>query len=425
MDGLRQHPLRFALTNELHARPFPVVEPPHQMTHLAFLRGEGSGAEDRGHLGLLCRRHGVSPPDASASHFAADFGSFRLKWERHHEFTTYTLFRAGLPAEPFDDVAAKAVPADWLQAIPGDLLVALHLAVKPGLEGGADPAALGRWFVPDSLCGATVGRGAVELWTDFRIHADGATRMLVSGPAIDPRRVGRLVQRLCEIETYRTLALLGLPQARGIAAQVAAIDRQSSVLTTAVAGTAGADEDQALLARLMALAAEIEGIVSSTAYRFSATTAYHALVESRLERLAETPIAGYQTMREFMDRRLVPAMRTCATMQGRLEQMSWRISRCANLLRTRVDIALERQNRDLLASMDRRARLQLRLQETVEGLSVAAISYYVVGLLGYLVKPLDGGSAGTVTAIAVPVVACAAWIVTRRVRAAHRRAGNE
>ncbi len=425
MDGIRQHPLRFALTNELHARPFPIVDPPHQVTHLAFLRGEGSAAADRSHLAQLCRRHGIDPPDEQASHFAADFGSFRLKWERHHEFTTCTLFRAGLPADPFDDVAARAVPADWLQAIPGDLLVALHLAVKPGTDGGTDPAALGRWFVPDSLCGATVGRGAVELWTDFRIHADGATRMLVTGPAIDPRRVGRLVQRLCEIETYRTLALLGLPQARGIAPRVAAIDRQSSVLTAEVAGTGGPEQDEALLGRLMTLAAEVEGIVSSTAYRFSASTAYHALVESRLERLAETPIPGYQTMREFMDRRLVPAMRTCATMEKRLDQLSWCISRCANLLRTRVDIALERQNRDLLSSMDRRARLQLRLQETVEGLSVAAISYYVVSLLGYVVKPLDGGAAGSVMAAAVPLVAFAVWMVTRRVRAAHRRAGNQ
>ena len=86
----------------------------------------------------------------------------------------------------------------------------------------------------------------------------------------------------------------------------------------------------------------------------------------------------------------------------------------------RVDVELERQNRDLLKSMNERTRLQLRLQTTVEGLSVAAVSYYVVGLFGYLVKGLhDEGvpvDISLATALFVPVAVLAIWFVVRRIR---------
>jgi uncharacterized membrane-anchored protein len=86
----------------------------------------------------------------------------------------------------------------------------------------------------------------------------------------------------------------------------------------------------------------------------------------------------------------------------------------------------ERQNRQLLASMDRRARLQLRLQETVEGLSIAAITYYVVGLVGYAAKALK--AAGTpvdaelASGIAIPIVAVLAALGVRYVRRTIREA---
>ena len=48
---------------------------------------------------------------------------------------------------------------------------------------------------------------------------------------------------------------------------------------------------------------------------------------------------------------------------------------------------------NLLGAMNRRQQLQLRLQATVEGLSVAAITYYIVGLVGYAAKGLKEGGA--------------------------------
>lgn len=416
-----EHPARFALTNELHARPFPAVNPPEQVLHFALLLGEQQGDADFAHLLTLCRRFGIAPPETGAKHYFADFGSFRLKWERHAEFATFTVFRDGVAGEPFAETAARNLPADWLQSAPGELIVATQIAVMAPSEEATDPAALGRWFVTGSLCGSTVGNGAVEIWTDFRIHADGASRFLLCGPRVDQRRVGRLVQRILEIETYRTLALLGLPVARSIGRQVAEMERDLAQLIAAI-GTDGApDQDANLLGRLMTLARHLEELIATSSFRFGATSAYSALVEARLRILKEVPVAGRQTLREFLDRRLIPAVRTCATMSGRLEDLHQRLARSANLLRTRVEIALERQNGALLASMNRRARQQLRLQETVEGLSAAAISYYVVGLVAYIAKPFGDAMLPWITAAAVPVVLVLAFIVSRRIRAAQKR----
>jgi uncharacterized membrane-anchored protein len=179
--------------------------------------------------------------------------------------------------------------------------------------------------------------------------------------------------------------------------------------------------ERRLLDRLMALAAEVERITAAADYRFGATRAYHALVERRIAELREQRIApGVPTLGETMDRRLAPAMRTCAATAGRLAALAERLARSANLLRTRVDVALEQQNHQLLTSMDRRAHLQLRLQATVEGLSVAAISYYVIGLLGHVFEaarhagaPLDPEVA---TGLAVPFVLGAVWLLVRRIR---------
>ena len=89
-------------------------------------------------------------------------------------------------------------------------------------------------------------------------------------------------------------------------------------------------------------------------------------------------------------RRLAPAAATCATTAQRLRSLAERIGQTSALLATRVGIANERQNQGLLASMNQHARLQLRLQQTVEGLSVAAIVYYAAGLTGYVAKALRG-----------------------------------
>jgi len=161
-------------------------------------------------------------------------------------------------------------------------------------------------------------------------------------------------------------------------------------------------------------------VAAATSYRFSAARAYYTLVQKRIESLREERVEGFQIFSEFMERRMAPAMRTCEAVRERQDTLSRRVNRTSQLLRTRVDIQLEEQNGNLLKSMDRRADLQLRLQETVETLSVAAVSYYVVGLIGYLSEGLKASGVPMpveiTTGVAVPLVAGAAYVGLRQVR---------
>lgn len=421
---------RAALNNEVHARPFASVAAPMRASHLAVLWGEGGAAADLAHLEALCRRQGVPPPSAGATHFAAGFGAFALKWERHTEFSTYIFMLQGGPASAaagnaFDDAAITRVPHDWLAAMPGSVLVAMHFVLQSSESPMPDADSLAGILVADTTAGSGISGGVAHAWTDFQLHADGFGRVLVRDCSADGRRMGarqagRMMQRLLEIETYRMMALLALPVARAHAPRIDAIGDELARLTQGLSSIAGLDDERRLLDRLVSLAAEAERIAAATTYRFGAGRAYYQLVLRRIEELREQRIEGLQTIGEFMDRRLAPAMRTCASVGERLETISVRLARTTALLRARVDVALEAQNRDLLASMDRRARLQLRLQQTVEGLSVAAICYYVVGLVAYAAKGLKTAGLPVepdlAAAVAVVPVAAIVWLGLRRMR---------
>ncbi len=420
---LPEHGDRRTVSDEVHARPYPLMQAPEQVSHLAILSGE-SASDDHACLARLCGLTGHAPPPPGVNHYAAEFGNVRLRWERHTEFTTYTFFQPLAGDDPFADTPIRAVPAAWIAALPASLLVAVHAALLPapaGFAGSKEPPAdLARHFTSVNIAGSFATGGLAAVWSDFVIGADGFSRILVLDCGMRARQAGRLVQRLLEIETYRIMALLALPLAREIAPQVARIDRELTETTRHLASAAEIEGERALLDTLMAHAAEIERLVNASAYRFGAARAYYVLVDHRVGELRESRIEGLQTIREFMDRRLAPAMRTCESTAARLETLAQRVGRASNLLRTRVDIGLEAQNRDVLMSMNRRARLQLRLQETVEGLSVVAISYYAVGLVGYAAKAVKAAGLhvdpDVVTGLAIPLVALGVWVMVRRIR---------
>lgn len=417
----RQHEARHALTNELHARPYQRLNAPARAIHFAVVTGETPDAleADRAHLETLCRRYGVNPPDTGMKHLNADFGAFQLKWERHTEFVTYTFFVADGGGDPLAAAAGGPVPPDWLEAMPGETLVATTL-VLAGDSLGDEEVPRSGWFVRDSLCCTSVSDGAALIWTDFRIHEDGFSRFLVRDKGLSPRRAGRLVQRLLDIETYRTMAMLALPEAQRLGPEIAGIGERLTRLTRSIRESAVSSDDRALLEDLTGLASEVESLQAGSAYRFSAAEAYDALIRARIAELRERRVEGWQTIEEFMDRRFAPAMRTCRSVADRLNRLAQRVNRASTLLRTRVDIALEDQSQNLLASVERSARRQLGLQQTVEGLSVAAISYYVLGLISYATTAVEkfypAVPAKTVTGLAIPFVIAAVWFGIRRLR---------
>jgi uncharacterized membrane-anchored protein len=275
----------------------------------------------------------------------------------------------------------------------------------------------------DGVIASAVADAQGEVYTDFALHADGFSRMvLLAGggyaqPGLSPRRLGRLVQRLLEIDTYRMAALLGLPAAREASAALASAERELAELADAIR-VAGPHEEPQLLDRLTKLAGQVESQYAATHSRFSASAAYFELVQRRIAELGESRLAGLQTIGEFMERRLSPARATCAWATRRQDALSQRVSRISSLLRTRVEIEQQHDSQALLAAMNRRQGLQLKLQATVEGLSVAAITYYIVGLVSYLAKGAHEigwpWSAERTAALAIPVVALAVWWSLRR-----------
>ncbi len=423
MPPIEDHPLRYPLTNELHARPFPSLEAPCTAVFLAFKEPVDAAnrdrAKDRAHLLALLDRNGSPHPQPDATHFSGPIGKHELKWESHTEFVTYSAFSRGVSAVPFDPAEMRVFPEDWLEKAPGKRLVSVLVRVEEmPKDEEAILAKLEDWFVPESLACSRVVDGSAIVAGDFRIDPAGNMRFAVFvKPGTGARRIGRIVQRLCEIETYRAMSMLGLMRARSMSSRLNAIDPKLSALVSSL--DSAAQSPEATLHELLAISAELESLAVQVSFRFGATAAYEAIVNQRVEVLREERIHGRQTFGEFMMRRYDPAMRTVKSAEARLRSMAERAQRAAELLRTRVDVERSAQNQKLLESMDKRADLQLRLQRTVEGLSVVAISYYAVNLATYVLYPLTEHlhiSKGMATAIATPVVVLLVWLAVSRIR---------
>ncbi len=422
MPLTEDHPLRYRLANELHARPFPTMPVPCTVLYIAIERTHDatnpSPDPASTHLAALLDRHGAQHPQPGATHFTGAIGRHMLKWELHTEFVSYMAFLGGLSARAFDPAEFAVFPDDWLAQGLGRLFTSATVRVMPRPDPDGFEKALNEWFVPESLAAASVRDGTAEIAGDFRIDPSGHLRFAVfADPEIGPRRVGGLAQRLCEIETYKSMSMLGFARAREIATPIDGLDARLTGLMSDV--NEGARPAEETLPQLLGIATELETIAAQSAFRFGATGAYEAIVKDRVAVLREQRCAGRQTFGEFMIRRYQPAMRTVASTDRRLATLADRAMRAGQLLRTRVEVERSAQNQQLLQSMNRRADLQLRLQRTVEGLSVVAISYYAVSLAGYVLYPFaspNGMSEGMLGAlITLPVVAFV-WFLVRRVR---------
>lgn len=420
---------RRVLHEEIHARPPARIRLPALVVYVAVLNDGVSRAEELEHLRRLPGQQGLGPDDLERNFLRLRFGGgYTLKWERHTEFTRYSLVQplpegAGLGAREPVLQPHPLLPPGWLATIPGRTLCAVELAIDP--QPLDDPVALLErarpWFGGRPVVASLLGQPSHSMVvTDFHLRPDGFERMLVlAPPTTSETRAGRITARLLELETYRMMALLGLPVAKTLAGPLAEGEAELARLTAEM--QAKAASDQVLLDALVALAARIEHHIAGHGYRFSATRAYERIVQQRAAELRQQPIPGTQTISEFMQRRFAPAMATVASVEQRLAALSQRVARASALLRTRVDIAREEQNRQLLEKLTRGQTLQLRLQTTVEGLSIAAISYYVISLVLYGAKALK--SAGVplhpeLTAGALmPLVLWAVWRTTRRIHA--------
>lgn len=407
------HPQRLTLAGEIHARPFMVIEAPACVSHLALHCPDDPSAHGR-LLEALCVRFAVAAPIPGAQHFFHDFGHFSLKWERHSEFSTWTFIKQCEIAGDFTHSAIRHVPTDWLELLHGTVIVAAHILAERGQPLSINEARLKSLFpVPPMVGSQVLGDG--EVWTDFQVGPDGFSKFLVRDVGLRESQMGRLLQRICEIENYLMMALLALPQARAGAHLLDSIEEELTELGTRI-NMPEVDAEE-LLQSILGLDARLNSMFFRTSYRFSAAQAYYRIVEARIGELRERRIEGVPTVGEFMERRLAPAMETCATIAARQEALAARLNRTNDMLRTKVNLAQKRQTQSVLDSLNRSANRQLLLQQAVEGLSVVAISYYGVGLAAYTFKALKGGGLDLpidlLNGLSLPLIAGAVWLGIR------------
>jgi uncharacterized membrane-anchored protein len=417
---------RSMLHNEVHARPSARIRLPALVVYVAVLNEGITREQECEHLRRLPGQQALGLEQLQGNFLRLRFEGYTVKWERHTEFTRYSIVQplpaqAQLGASDPELMAALVVAPDWLREIPGRTIAAIKLAMVHGDLNApeATMAQARRWFGDHTVVASVMGTNG-HSWavTDFALRDSGFERMLViAPPSTSETRAGRISQRLLELETYRLMALRGLPVAKNLGPMLAEAERRLADITARMEGKAASEQE--LLDTLIALAARIERATAENDYRFSATGAYHTLVRQRLAELREQPVSGTQTLGEFLQRRLSPAIATVAATEQRLASLSERVSRTSALLRTRVDIATEEQNQLLLEKLTRGQELQLRLQSTVEGLSIAAISYYVVSLLAYGAKAVKAAGVHIDVEIAtgalIPLVLWCVWRTTRRI----------
>ncbi len=441
--------LRTTLHNEVHARPSARIRLPALVVDVAVLHAGVTRDMACEHLRQLPGQSELAVDCLQDNFLRLRLADCTVKWERHSEFSRYTVVQA-LPvhamlgaAEP-ELMSHLAVSAQWLQQIPGRTVSAVQLVMlNAPLE---DPQALmakamtwlGGKTVVASLMGSNAlnvaDPGSVQLapsghgqpsghsWalTQFRLQSDGFERMLVIAPeGTSQTRAGRIAGRLLELEIYRLLALRGLPVAKALGPMLSKAENELSAITARLESKSASDQD--LLDTLVSLAASVERATAENIYRFSASQAYYTIVNQRLAELREKAIPGTQMIGEFLQHRLSPAMATVSSTARRLASLSERVARASDLLRTRVNIATEEQNHILLGKLTRGQELQLHLQTTVEGLSIAAISYYVISLVLYGGKALKAAGLPINPEMAagalVPVVLWVVWRTTQKIHA--------
>jgi len=421
---------RIELSNEWHARPSLGFAPPFRCTHVVELARQDRLERSRDAFAGFCAEFGAAGPAEGARYHSVEIGSCLIKWERHTEAVSHTIFVPGNGKPPFRETAIEFLSRAKAEELVDRMFVGVQVEVLE-LEDQADPFG---YVLAQSLLGSKAIYGGwmsartAAVWSSFKLDAGGFFRIVVVVLERNEERLARLLHRLLDMETYRMMAMLALPTAREVMASLGVLEPELDEVMRALAEERDEVDQEQSLHRITGLAAKVEHIAAAHAYRFAASRAYSGIVERRSGEVEEEIIGDHQRYTVFLLRSLQPAMRTCDAAERRVHDLAGRVGRAGSMLDTRVDFVKKEQNQAILESLAESAGLQLELQQAVEGFSIVAISYYAVGLLGYGLKsakafglPVNPDLA---TGIAAPLVLAAVWLAVRKVRRKLEGSGN-
>ena len=408
------HPDRQAITEELHARPVDILDGPARVRRLVFVTPPQGGTEALiGRFNGICTAHDIEPMPRGVRQTSFVTGELHVTWEFHNEFVTITW------RGPLED------PDNWPASVGIEAAGEAELIAATRVDVIADREIPMR-FIPQfnlsTLCVSYIEDGSAQIATDYILDADGFTRLEFAAGGLTPLRRSILVRRLLEIDTYRSMAMLALPLARRAAPDLAEAERELSALIETLGSASTTEAIQAALDSLHRLSIRSGQLSERVGYRFAAGKAYGRILQARLEGLREGPTDLGSTITRFLANRVDPALATCLALEKRLETLTDKIERAIELLNVRIGLDLQIQNKSVLETIASTAQSQFRLQTTVEGLSVIAISYYALGILSYvLAGPLQIAHFDKTLAvsIAAPITILFVWWAVRRVRRMH------
>ena len=421
---LRNHPQRDMAEKELQQRFFPALAAPCSICHFMLTVNAASRDAEFAALSRLASAQG-RPFQETDTDLTLRFDAILLRYERHSEFSTYSFIRQGIAAE-FSEPQHFLPFNDFFQQLPGQLfrVVQLNILTASLLQPTQEMDNLWqRFFASEHCISSQVANKQAQVWTDFRKHPEGGGRMLLLDFGLSPSALARLVQQLFDLGNYRKLSLLSWPLVRQSLSRLHQLEQQLSDVTQRIEQQQGSDEQ--LLREISQMTAQTEHLIANNSARIEASAAYYQLTLDRLKSLRETSVDGMMSLQDFSERRLTPAFRTAQSVLSRQLSLSNRLGRSTELLRTRINLQLERQNTELLASMEQRARLQLSLQTAVERLSVVALSYYAVQLVDKALYSIHGWfeqfPLQLMQTLSLPaVILLVAWLLYR-LRRAHQQ----
>jgi uncharacterized membrane-anchored protein len=414
----KKHLLFETLVTEFHSRRFPSIQGEVTLSQVTILHDNSTKASQISHLQALANVYHVSQPRDDTVCYYQDLGELDIRWEYHTEFSTYTFIRFNKDELPFSCSAWSVLPSTWCISIPGLLIAATHIDIQRSMPNDSQ---LQQLFAGHAVSASFIAENNAEVWTSFKPGSDNFDRILMVNYELNGSQTGRSLRCLLEISSYRMMALLSFPLTKKLLPIIAAMEKKLANITIDLNHIKESNKSQTiLLNKLSELSAKLENLIADNQYRFDASNAYFDLVLNRLDELKEQNISGVTTISDFLSRRLTPAIRTGSSIKKRMLNLSNRIEKSSDLLRTKISLGLEEQNQNLLKALNRRSYIQLRLHQLVESVSMIAISYYVIQMIGYMLvlptKWLDIVSKDLVIAFSVPIVITGVWYVLHKLK---------
>ncbi len=408
------------LRNELHARSYPVFTPPVKIIAQSFLREGCTINEEKEYAKRLIKSADATVTSEQPSSIVCHIDNTEIRIDYYNEYTSYVFIDNQADTQLFSEITSSLDNA-WLNDAPGKRLTGIRFLFNKTEDRSIHKDSLHRFFGESQIFASSTSHNIAIVWSNFIADHQGYMNVLIDDFGLGPRRAGRLVQRIIDIENYRMMSLLTLPIAQKILKELDRIDSHLTRLATIFPERNTIVEEKQLLGELFDLMAENEQMRALTLRRFIGTKAYQNIVDERLIELDCKPVAGYQTFSTFFIRRMRPAMRTCKSAQIRLEELSIHLQRVTDMFSTRVNVNVEQQNQKILESVARQSKMQVRLQQMVEGLSIVAITYYASSLLSYIYKSLEYvGSLNSHylwTGVSIPLVLIATWTALKKIKA--------